>query len=945
MIGIDNTGDIAVPQNVLVFTFLEVSVPRCVDEQHIPVGTVLPEYQDTSRNTGAVKQVGREANDCIQQIHFHQLTANFSLAGPAEQNTMGQHHCHAAVLRLQAGKHVQHKGVIAFRSGRHTPIKTMEGIQFSGHFFLALAVCFSFREESTVPLVQTERRICHHHLEAHQIIILNILRIGEGIALPNSGVIHTVQEHIHSAESPGLSVELLAIDSHLATGYFFIGFQQQTAAAAGRVVDPVVLLGLHQRGHQLRDLAWCEELASLLSGIRGEHGNHVLIGISDDIGRTQLTGTQIQTVEILQQVAQGNVLLFGLTKVYLRVEVDGPEYIAQLSTVVFLDMVQCHIDFLANFSIVPVGIEILEGGLLVHCKAFPAHGPFHPAHIPVILFDIVYDDFRDVFILWANNTGDVGYQNGQANFVEMRYSDDGITWGEPVRVNGFLGLDENGQQLAPWHQDVQYVPDLKEFVCISQCFAGRNPDGSVLHLTTSKDGVNWEQVGTKPLLSPGPDGSWDDFQIYRSSFYYEPGSSAGDGTMRVWYSALQKNTNNKMVADSSGNLTIQAKSEDDRIWRIGYAENSFVEMMRVLLDDPGYTTPALVSGNSLMLSAETTSLPTGDVMKLETSFAPVDTSDQVVKYTSSDPDVATVDEFGTITGVSVGSARIMAETREGLSDDLEIAVVENPYTLIPQSNMTATATSVYGGTTEGPASNVLDGNVRTIWHTNYAPKDELPQSITVSFDQPYTVGRFVYTPRQNGTNGIISEYELYAIHQDGSKDLVASGSDWALDAKDKTVSFAPVEAVGLELKAIAGAGGFGTAAELNVYAYGPIEPAPVYVPVDDRDASLVFTGAWNSDSNGSFYEGTARYTNEIGASVEFTFVGTAIRWYGQNDVNFGAAEVYVDGVLAGEVNVYGPAAAQQLLFEADGLAYGKHTIRIVCVSPVVDFDYFSYVGE
>ena len=103
-----------------------------------------------------------------------------------------------------------------------------------------------------------------------------------------------------------------------------------------------------------------------------------------------------------------------------------------------------------------------------------------------------------------------------------------------------------------------------------------------------------------------------------------------------------------------------------------------------------------------MLSAETTSLPTGDVMKLETSFAPVDTSDQVVKYTSSDPDVATVDEFGTITGVSVGSARIMAETREGLSDDLEIAVVENPYTLIPQSNMTATATSVYGGRRRAP---------------------------------------------------------------------------------------------------------------------------------------------------------------------------------------------------------------------------------------------------
>lgn len=39
----------------------------------------------------------------------------------------------------------------------------------------------------------------------------------------------------------------------------------------------------------------------------------------------------------------------------------------------------------------------------------------------------VYDSFRDVFIMWSNNTGDVGYNNGQANFVEVRYSDDGIT--------------------------------------------------------------------------------------------------------------------------------------------------------------------------------------------------------------------------------------------------------------------------------------------------------------------------------------------------------------------------------------------------------------------------------------------------------------------------------------------------------------------------------------
>ena len=62
---------------------------------------------------------------------------------------------------------------------------------------------------------------------------------------------------------------------------------------------------------------------------------------------------------------------------------------------------------------------------------------------------IVYDDFRDVFILWANNTGDVGYQNGQANFVEMRYSDDGITWDEQSASTASWGLTRMGSSWPP----------------------------------------------------------------------------------------------------------------------------------------------------------------------------------------------------------------------------------------------------------------------------------------------------------------------------------------------------------------------------------------------------------------------------------------------------------------------------------------------------------------
>ena len=575
---------------------------------------------------------------------------------------------------------------------------------------------------------------------------------------------------------------------------------------------------------------------------------------------------------------------------------------------------------------------------------------FIPAVTSSVRYDMlsptfVYDSFRDIFMMWSNNTGDVGYNNGQSNFVELRYSNDGITWGAPTRVNNFLGTNEVGQQLAPWHQDVQYVPELKEFLCISQCFSGGNPDGSVLHFTKSKDGLNWEPVGNKPLLSPGEDGSWDDFQIYRSSFYYDPGEEVGNGTIRVWYSALQKNTNNILVADSSGSKTLQAKDQDDRIWRIGYASNNYTAMMKSLMNDSEYTVPALVAGTSMTLTTDAANAKVymGETATVCASFLPANTSDQLVKFSTSDTTVATVNQQGIVTPVSTGSVSIIGQTQEGLTATLELTVEPNVFSLIPQSTMTASATSEHASTSEGPASYVLDGNSSTIWHTAYNPKVDLPQTLTVSFNQTRTVGRYVYTPRQVGTNGIVTQYELYAVQGGGEAVLIASGS-WAEDHTDKIVTFDPVDATAIQLKVIAGAGGFGTAAEINVYEYTGETPELTYHLVDDRDASLIYSGTWHNDSSSTFLNGTARYTSDTNASVSFTFTGTAIQWYGQNDTNFGTAKVYIDGILAETVNVNGPMISQKLLFSRTGLPAGEHTILVVCTSATIDVDYFAYAN-
>ena len=119
-------------------------------------------------------------------------------------------------------------------------------------------------------------------------------------------------------------------------------------------------------------------------------------------------------------------------------------------------------------------------------------------------------------------------------------------------------------------------------------------------------------------------------------------------------------------------------------------------------------------------------------------------------------------------------------------------------------------------------------------------------------------------------------------------------------------------------------------------------PPETTVTVDAMDAQLVYTGVWNDDYHDVFQEGTARYASSAGASVEFEFTGSEIRWYGQNDSNFGVASVYIDNEFVQQVNVNGAAAVGKLLFQKTDLPAGSHTIRIVCDTPVIDLDYLTY---
>ena len=69
---------------------------------------------------------------------------------------------------------------------------------------------------------------------------------------------------------------------------------------------------------------------------------------------------------------------------------------------------------------------------------------------------------------------------------------------------------------------------------------------------------------------------------------------------------------------------------------------------------------------------------------------------------------------------------------------------------------------------DGRAVNAFDGNVNTIWHTNWTnDKPPTPHEIQIDLGQSYNIDGFRYLPRQDGgINGTIGQYEFY-VSTDG----------------------------------------------------------------------------------------------------------------------------------------------------------------------------------
>ncbi|MEN3360578.1 MAG: hypothetical protein V7637_4560, partial [Mycobacteriales bacterium] len=102
---------------------------------------------------------------------------------------------------------------------------------------------------------------------------------------------------------------------------------------------------------------------------------------------------------------------------------------------------------------------------------------------------------------------------------------------------------------------------------------------------------------------------------------------------------------------------------------------------------------------------------------------------------------------------------------------------------------------------------------------------------------------------------------------------------------------------------------------------------------DDADPALTYTGTWTHAANQSYtagdYRDTESFSSVAGDSVSASFTGTSVRWVSSLDTNHGIADVFLDGVKVSTVDTYGtPKAFQQVMYSADNLPAGPHTLTV-----------------
>src|SRR5712692_6646903 len=107
-------------------------------------------------------------------------------------------------------------------------------------------------------------------------------------------------------------------------------------------------------------------------------------------------------------------------------------------------------------------------------------------------------------------------------------------------------------------------------------------------------------------------------------------------------------------------------------------------------------------------------------------------------------------------------------------------------------------------------------------------------------------------------------------------------------------------------------------------------PSPLVSHLQDTDQDVTYTAGWTGgDVSRSWSGWYAHVSTTSGAQATLTFNGTSISWIGYRGPDAGIGRVFLDGVFAGEVDLYySDPRVQAIVFTSPTLADASHTLTV-----------------
>lgn len=118
------------------------------------------------------------------------------------------------------------------------------------------------------------------------------------------------------------------------------------------------------------------------------------------------------------------------------------------------------------------------------------------------------------------------------------------------------------------------------------------------------------------------------------------------------------------------------------------------------------------------------------------------------------------------------------------------------------------------------AANLTDGDPSTIWHTAYSvTQADYPHEIDFDIGEVKTLKGVSYLPRQDGSNGDVKSYEIFASNDGKSWGNAIAAGNFSADKEEKRVIFAaPINARFIRFRALSSQNGaiYASGAEFSV---------------------------------------------------------------------------------------------------------------------------------